>query len=112
MDYAFQVLYDITYSPGHYTRLCDQLVSNLTSWPALDASTLQILVDEIVALVNLINVLPTFVRNVYFCVLLKAIREPNFRYNGARLCNSIARGLHFPPGPNSPDFRGTLFNRW
>lgn len=60
MDYAFQVLYDITYSPGHYTRLCDQLVSNLTSWPALDTSTLQILVDEIVALVNLRNLFLLF----------------------------------------------------
>ncbi len=51
LDYAFQVLYEITYSPGHFTHLCDQLISNLNSWPALDESMLQILVDEIVALV-------------------------------------------------------------
>ncbi|XP_046446227.1 polyadenylate-binding protein-interacting protein 1-like [Daphnia pulex] len=89
LDYAFQVLYEITYSPGHFTHLCDQLISNLNSWPALDESMLQILVDEIVAL---------------------AIREPNFRYNGARLCNSITRGLRIS-GPTSPDFRSTLFNR-
>lgn len=51
LDYAFQVLYEITYSPGQFTNLCDQLVTNLNSWPALDESMLQILVDEIVALV-------------------------------------------------------------
>lgn len=54
MDYAFQVLYEITYSPGHFTHLCDQLISNLNSWPALDESMLQILVDEIVALVTIV----------------------------------------------------------
>lgn len=86
LDYAFQVLYEITYSPGQFTNLCDQLVTNLNSWPALDESMLQILVDEIVAL---------------------AIREPNFRYNGARLCDAITRGLRVS-GPL--DFRSTLFN--
>jgi hypothetical protein len=54
LDYAFQVLYEITYSPGHFTHLCDQLISNLNSWPALDESMLQILVDEIVALVTIV----------------------------------------------------------
>ncbi|KAI9564791.1 hypothetical protein GHT06_008532 [Daphnia sinensis] len=87
LDYAFQVLYEITYSPGQFTNLCEQLVSNLNSWPALDESVLQILVDEIIAL---------------------AIREPNFRYNGARLCDAITRGLR--DSSSSPDFRATLFN--
>ncbi|XP_057370029.1 polyadenylate-binding protein-interacting protein 1-like [Daphnia carinata] len=87
LDYAFQVLYEITYSPGHFTNLCDQLVSNLNSWPALDESVLQILVDEIISL---------------------AIREPNFRYNGARLCDAITRGLR--ASGNSIDFRKILLN--
>lgn len=51
LDYAFQVLYEITYSPGHFNHLCQQLISNLNSWPSLDESMLEILVDEIVALV-------------------------------------------------------------
>ena len=48
MDYAFQVLYEITCNPGHFTRLCEQLVSTLNSWQTLDEGFLQILVDEIV----------------------------------------------------------------
>lgn len=52
LDYAFQVLYEITYSPGQFSKLCDQLISNLNSWPSLDESVLQILVDEIVGLVS------------------------------------------------------------
>lgn len=59
LDYAFQVLYEITYSPGHFTNLCDQLVSTLNSWPALDESMLPILVDEIVA--QVINLFISFI---------------------------------------------------
>lgn len=48
MEYAFQVLYEITCNPGHFTRLCEQLIATLNSWPTLDEGFLQILIDEIV----------------------------------------------------------------
>lgn len=87
LEYAFQVLSEITFSPGHFSHLCDQLVSTLKNWPTLDEMLLQILIDEIIS---------------------QAVREPNFRYNGARLCNSISRELM--TGPGLPDFRALLFN--
>lgn len=51
-EYAFQVLYEITCNPGHFNRLCDQLISTLNSWPSLDEGFLLILIDEVVAQVS------------------------------------------------------------
>ena len=49
LEYAFQVLSEITFSPGHFSHLCDQLVSTLKNWPTLDEMLLQILIDEIIS---------------------------------------------------------------
>lgn len=49
MEYALQVLYEITCSPGQFTQMCDQLIATLVSWPSLDENVLTILIDEIVA---------------------------------------------------------------
>lgn len=52
LDYAFQVLNEITCNPGHFNRLCDQLVSTLNSWPTLDDDGLGLLIDELVSQVK------------------------------------------------------------
>lgn len=68
---------------------------------------LQILVDEIVQQVFRSSKLAA--EDSTKLNVLQAIREPNFRYNGARLCNSISGALS---GPSFPDFRAILFTRF
>lgn len=109
LEYAFQVLSEITFSPGHFSHLCDQLVSTLKNWPTLDEMVLQILIDEIISQVKITLLFFKFLPYTVNILIFQAVREPNFRYNGARLCNSISRDLM--TGPGLPDFRALLFNR-
>jgi len=87
LDYSIQILSEITYSPGHYEHLSHQLLSTLNSWPSVD------------------EVLPELVEGI----LNQASWEPNFRYNGARLCNILSRDLK-TQNPTC-GFRSILFNR-
>jgi len=87
LDYSLQILSEITYSPGHYEHLSHQLLTTLNSWPSVD------------------EVLPELIEGI----LNQASWEPNFRYNGARLCNVLSRDLK-TLNPNC-NFRSILFNR-
>jgi len=75
---------------------------------------LQILIDEVISQVCELLCksigFATRLLDVYLFIFQQAVREPNFRYNGARLCNSISRELM--TGPGLPDFRALLFNRY
>lgn len=88
LDYFLQVLYDVTYHPGHFEPMCSQLMSTLESTPNLDEQTIKLMVESLIS---------------------QAVWEPNFRYNGARLCNNLSRNLVTPA--NIPTFRYILLNR-
>ena len=91
MDYVMQVLNDITYCPGHYEPMCRQLLSSLNEMQIVDEDVLQQMVEAIVS---------------------QAVWEPNFRYNGARLCYSLSRSLKTPADSGNINFRYILLNRY
>lgn len=53
LDYFLQVLYDVTYHPGHFEPMCSQLMSTLESTPNLDEQTIKLMVESLISQVNL-----------------------------------------------------------
>nr|CAD7459765.1 unnamed protein product [Timema tahoe] len=81
-----EVMHRVTISPGCFDDLVKPLIESLSSL-LTDRETVETLADIIVE---------------------QSITEPNFRYNGARLCSFLNSKFH---AGDEPSFRAILLNR-
>ncbi|KAJ4450137.1 hypothetical protein ANN_01544, partial [Periplaneta americana] len=99
-NHLIEVMQHLTLNPGKFDVLITPLVHTFSLWLG-DKNIVYSIVNAIVEQVC------SSYNNTLTFLSLQSITEPNFRYNGARLCNFLNN--EFPPGDKST-FRSCLLS--